>query len=303
MPSRLSAFAKYRFFNARERGLGLPQHWHITCSSLCRQAWISRGGPIPGRRDSGSGVLLSQRGPFQAPFHFGKSPGFRPLWDGRFEAFLDKVARGQPNVRDSRGAEAQDVLQSAAHGSEVEVSANVFEQFDQPLGALDSLRRRRAAAAFQPVIGHDVNGVRPGPVAENVQEAVLFLHGREGIRGECASGGRSAALMSGVNLPRAFQGIVLGRSKPPQPTVESSSCTAKCCRSSRTYSSRRSASSTCRTPSRLARLRANRAILPPREGPWSARVGPPRSPRSRGTSLAAPFRRKASRSASNSRRR
>src|SRR5712692_6549242 len=185
MPSRLSAFAKYSFFNARERGLGLPQHWHTTCSNLYRQAWISRGGPIPARRDSGFGVLLSQRGPSQAPFHFPrKAQDFaRRLWDGRFEAFLDKVARGQPNVRDSRGAEAQDVLKSAAHGSKVEVGANVFEQFDQPLGALDSPRRGRAAAAFQPVIGHDVNGARPGPVAENVQEAVLLLHGREGIRG------------------------------------------------------------------------------------------------------------------------
>src|SRR3989442_15999744 len=154
MPSRLSAFAKYSSFNARERGPGLPQHWHTTCSNLCRQAWISRGGPIPARRDSGSGVLLSQRGPSQAPFHFGKSPGFRPLWDARFEAFLDKVARGQPNVRDGRGAEAQDVLKSAAHRSKVEVSANVFEQFDQPSGALDHQGYRRAALAFQPVVDH-----------------------------------------------------------------------------------------------------------------------------------------------------
>src|SRR6266704_2395046 len=143
MPSRLSAFAKYSSFNARERGLGLPQHWHTTCSNLCRQAWISRGGPIPGRRDSGSGVLLSQRGPSQAPFHFAKKPRISPAGYG---------AAGP--------------------------------------------RRGRAAAAFQPVIGHDVNGVRPGPVAENVQEAVLFLHGREGIRGECASGGRSAHVLS-----------------------------------------------------------------------------------------------------------
>src|SRR5712691_4042884 len=130
MPSRLSAFAKYSFFNARERGLGLPQHWHNTCSNLCTQAWISRGGPIPGRRDSGSGVLLSQRGPVQAPFHFAKKSQdyARGLWDGRLEAFLDKVARGQPNVRDNRGAEAQDVLKSAAHRSEVQVSANMFER-------------------------------------------------------------------------------------------------------------------------------------------------------------------------------
>ena len=103
----------------------------------------------------------------------------------------------------------------------MEVSANVFEQFDQPSGALDSLRRRRAAAAFQPVIGHDVNGVRPGPVAENVQEAVLFLHVREGIRGECASGGRSAhvrceppAKFSGHSLFWAVQSLRSQRWNP-----------------------------------------------------------------------------------------
>jgi hypothetical protein len=59
----------------------------------------------------------------------------------------------------------------------MKIDAEAFEEFDQGVGAFSQDWARLHAFGIQPVIGNDVDGLRAGAVAHDVQEAVCFRLG------------------------------------------------------------------------------------------------------------------------------
>ena len=94
------------------------------------------------------------------------------------KAFFEHFFVGEPQIGDIGGAEAEDILEGAAHFAEMEIDANPLEQFDKRLRAhcFDGLRT--GAVVVHTVIGENVNGLGTGAMTVNVEETPGFGLGR-----------------------------------------------------------------------------------------------------------------------------
>src|SRR5580698_3756327 len=88
---------------------------------------------------------------------------------------LSELLGGEPQIRDVRRAQPEDIFERFANLGEAEIDTEAFEQIDQRSSTLGQHRRRklteRVRIAIQAVIGDDVNRAATGAVTDDAEKA------------------------------------------------------------------------------------------------------------------------------------